>query len=78
MVRFKVSNLVYISILSLKLGSGQNRWILVEFIPIAQGTAQFGKYTVGNANSIDGKAIWSALKQSMLNNFGETRWGAVG
>jgi len=60
------------------LGSGQNRWILVEFIPIVQGTAQLGKYTVGSANAIDGKAIWSALKQSVLNNFGETGWGAVG
>ncbi|KIM36084.1 hypothetical protein M413DRAFT_20638 [Hebeloma cylindrosporum] len=56
----------------------KNRWILVEFIPITQGTAQLGKSTVGSANSIDGKAIWSALKQSVLNNFGDTGWGAVG
>ena len=58
------------------MGSVQNRWILVEFIPIAQGTAQLGKSTI--TNSIDGKAIWSALKQSVLNNFGDTGWGAVG
>jgi ribonuclease P/MRP protein subunit POP5 len=60
------------------LESGQNRWILVEFIPIAQGIAQLGKNTIGSADSIDGKAIWSALKQSVLKNFGETGWGAVG
>jgi len=60
------------------LGSFQNRWILVEFIPIAQGTAQLGKSTTGSANSIDGKKIWSALKQSVLDNFGDTGWGAVG
>lgn len=58
--------IIYISIgLSLKLVlSGQNRWILVEFIPILQGTGtRLGKSVIGSANSIDSKEIWSALKE---------------
>ncbi|KAF9483181.1 hypothetical protein BDN70DRAFT_911334 [Pholiota conissans] len=54
----------------------KNRWILVEFIPVSQGTAQLGK--VGSGNKLDGKVIWAALKQSVLSNFGDTGWGAVG
>ncbi|KAF8963132.1 hypothetical protein BDZ97DRAFT_1821913 [Flammula alnicola] len=54
----------------------KNRWILVEFIPVAQGIAQLGKS--GSGPQIDGKTIWAALKQSVLINFGDTGWGAVG
>ena len=28
-------------------------------------------------NGINSKQIWSALKQSVINNFGDTGWGAV-
>jgi ribonuclease P/MRP protein subunit POP5 len=51
----------------------QNRWLLVEFIPCSDGQS-----TRRPANEINGKQIWSALKQSVLNNFGDTGWGAVG
>ena len=63
-------------LLSLRFESAQNRWILVEFIPVSQGSAQLGK--VASKANIDGKTIWAALKQSVLNNFGDTGWGAVG
>ncbi|KDR78603.1 hypothetical protein GALMADRAFT_244051 [Galerina marginata CBS 339.88] len=56
----------------------KNRWLLVEFIPVAQGRAQLGKPAIGNGPSLDGKAIWVALKQSVLANFGDSGWGAVG
>ncbi|CAA7267509.1 unnamed protein product [Cyclocybe aegerita] len=56
----------------------KNRWILVEFIPVVQGIAQLGKLPTGNGTKLDGKIIWSALKQSVLANFGDTGWGAVG
>ncbi|KJA25032.1 hypothetical protein HYPSUDRAFT_199957 [Hypholoma sublateritium FD-334 SS-4] len=54
----------------------KNRWILAEFIPVVHGSAQLGK-RAAQAN-IDGKTIWAALKQSVLDNFGDTGWGAVG
>ena len=28
--------------------------------------------------SLEGKRIWAALKDSVLHNFGDTGWGAVG
>ena len=56
----------------------QNRWILVEFIPVVQGNAHLGKHVKEAGNSPDGKTIWAALKQSVLTNFGDTGWGAVG
>ncbi|KAH9481858.1 Ribonuclease P/MRP protein subunit POP5 [Psilocybe cubensis] len=56
----------------------KNRWLLVEFIPVLQGHAQLGKSTFGNGSLLDGKAIWASLKQSVLTNFGDTGWGAVG
>ncbi|KAF8908907.1 hypothetical protein CPB84DRAFT_1766307 [Gymnopilus junonius] len=56
----------------------KNRWILVEFIPVVQGVAQLGKSTASNSSNLDGKTIWAALKQSILSNFGDTGWGAVG
>ncbi|KIM82313.1 hypothetical protein PILCRDRAFT_97507 [Piloderma croceum F 1598] len=51
----------------------KNRWLLVEFIPCSDGQS-----TRRPANEINAKQIWSALKQSVLNNFGDTGWGAVG
>ncbi|KAF5327718.1 hypothetical protein D9619_004663 [Psilocybe cf. subviscida] len=53
----------------------KNRWILVELIPVTHGRAQLGKPTTGN--QLDGKAVWSALRQSVLTHFGDTGWGAV-
>ncbi|KAF9536871.1 hypothetical protein CPC08DRAFT_701372 [Agrocybe pediades] len=56
----------------------KNRWILVEFIPVSQGCAQLGKTSLNSGSSLDGKAVWAALRQSIINNFGDTGWGAVG
>ncbi|KIM85115.1 hypothetical protein PILCRDRAFT_817973, partial [Piloderma croceum F 1598] len=43
------------------------------FIPCSDGQS-----TRCPANEINAKQIWSALKQSVLNNFGDTGWVAVG
>ncbi|KAF5379820.1 hypothetical protein D9615_005793 [Tricholomella constricta] len=46
-----------------------NRWLLVELIPIGQNQGR---------SHLEGKHIWAAVKQSVLNNFGDTGWGSVG
>jgi ribonuclease P/MRP protein subunit POP5 len=51
----------------------KNRWLLVEFIPCADAGD-----SAKRSNEINAKQIWSALKQSVLHNFGDTGWGAVG
>jgi ribonuclease P/MRP protein subunit POP5 len=48
----------------------QNRWILVEFLPLPYPTQQ--------SAVLNSKQIYAALKQSVLVNFGDTGWGAVG
>ncbi|KXN84370.1 Ribonucleases P/MRP protein subunit POP5, partial [Leucoagaricus sp. SymC.cos] len=50
-----------------------NRWLFVEFIPTNQPPEQ-----ATPTNPLDGKKIYNALKQSILTNFGDTGWGAVG
>ncbi|TFK34567.1 hypothetical protein BDQ12DRAFT_726795 [Crucibulum laeve] len=52
----------------------KNRWLLVEFIPISQTNTPIKP----GSSQLDGKIIWNALKQSVLSNFGDTGWGAVG
>ncbi|TFK96719.1 hypothetical protein BDV98DRAFT_651646 [Pterulicium gracile] len=47
----------------------KNRWILVELLPTTEGK---------QTPPINGKQIWNALKQSLITNFGDTGWGAVG
>lgn len=48
----------------------QNRWILVEFLPLPYPSQQ--------STVLDSKQIYAALKQSVIVNFGDTGWGAVG
>ena len=43
-----------------------------------QAHSQLGRSSPGTTDHLDGKAIWAALKQSVLTNFGDTGWGAVG
>jgi hypothetical protein len=31
-----------------------------------------------SSTHLDGKQIWASLKESVLQNFGDTGWGAVG
>ncbi|KAF5359410.1 hypothetical protein D9756_002919 [Leucocoprinus leucothites] len=52
----------------------KNRWLLVEFIPTTLPLDQAAPST----NPLDAKKIYNALKQSILTNFGDTGWGAVG
>ncbi|EMD35806.1 hypothetical protein CERSUDRAFT_66255 [Gelatoporia subvermispora B] len=55
----------------------KNRWLLVEFIPC--GDAPSSHPTPGlNGGDSSSKQIWAALKQSVITNFGDTGWGAVG
>jgi len=63
----------------------KNRWILVEFIPIATSTALstsgHGHATTHSPQSpevISGKDVFTALKQSILLHFGDVGWGEVG
>ncbi|KAL4066710.1 Rpp14/Pop5 family-domain-containing protein, partial [Scleroderma citrinum] len=46
----------------------QNRWFLVEFIAVSSDSSV----------ALDGKQIHSALRQSIISNFGDAGWGAVG
>jgi hypothetical protein len=48
----------------------QNRWILVEFLPLPYPNQQ--------STALNSKQIYAALKQSVIVNFGDTGWGAVG
>jgi hypothetical protein len=48
----------------------QNRWILVEFLPLPYPNQQ--------SAALDSKQIYAAVKQSVIVNFGDTGWGAVG
>jgi len=50
----------------------KNRWILVEFLPVP-----YGEFVPG-PDSLTSKQIYAALKQSVIVNFGDTGWGAVG
>jgi len=58
----------------------KNRWLLVEFIPISSQAQGRPNTAIGGPTShqLEGKQIWGALKQSVLANFGDTGWGAVG
>ncbi|KAJ4482239.1 hypothetical protein J3R30DRAFT_3681473 [Lentinula aciculospora] len=64
----------------------KNRWFLVEFIPIPSDTKILSTPPIPLSRSstepiqlnLDGKAIYSALKQSVLSNYGDVGWGAVG
>ena len=48
----------------------QNRWILVEFLALPYPNRQ--------STGLSSKQIYPALKQSVIVNFGDTGWGAVG
>ncbi|GLB44779.1 putative component of ribonuclease P, a protein complex that generates mature tRNA molecules by cleaving their 5'-ends [Lyophyllum shimeji] len=52
----------------------KNRWLLVELIPV--GTQP--QSTAAPTHHLEGKHIWAAVRQSVLANFGDVGWGAVG
>ena len=45
----------------------QNRWLLVEFLPVDDGALVLSE-----------KTIWAAVKQSVVHNFGDAGWGGIG
>ncbi|KAF8442099.1 hypothetical protein L210DRAFT_3535766 [Boletus edulis BED1] len=51
----------------------KNRWLLVEFITVSDD-----RPAVSAPSSFDAKHVHAALRQSVLSNFGDTGWGAVG
>ncbi|KAJ8088223.1 RNA-binding protein pop5 [Marasmius tenuissimus] len=64
----------------------KNRWFLVEFLPVnGQANRNDGlEVDLTTASStqkqthIEGKHIWSAIKQSVISHFGDVGWGSVG
>ncbi|KAJ7766615.1 hypothetical protein B0H16DRAFT_1522005 [Mycena metata] len=48
----------------------KNRWLLVELIPALGPNL--------SPAPLDGQKIWAALRQSVVNNFGDVGWGYVG
>ncbi|KLO17385.1 hypothetical protein SCHPADRAFT_900658 [Schizopora paradoxa] len=50
----------------------KNRWLLVEFIPCTKDEPSYSP-----SEGINSKHIWSALKDSIIANFGDSGWGAV-
>lgn len=61
----------------MKIVATQNRWLLVEFIPCA-GSDGEKRATYAPSEGLNGKHIYTALRESMLHNFGDTGWGAMG
>ncbi|KAF9223242.1 hypothetical protein BS17DRAFT_781549 [Gyrodon lividus] len=55
----------------------KNRWLLVEFISISSNTPSPSP-SLYTPPSFDAKQIYAALRQSVISNFGDTGWGAVG
>ncbi|KAF8333848.1 hypothetical protein F5887DRAFT_652202 [Amanita rubescens] len=52
----------------------KNRWLLVEFLPVLNND----KVSISKPTTLDGKKVYNALKHSIIYNFGDTGWGAVG
>lgn len=55
----------------------KNRWLLVEFVDMSTVDASAGKEPL-SSRSLDGRLIYNALRDSVVSNFGDTGWGAVG
>ena len=58
----------------------QNRWLLVEFIPDVSTSEHdhTPATTTRSRDTISGKDVFNALKQSVLLHFGDVGWGEVG
>lgn len=55
----------------------KNRWLLVEFVDTSTADVSAGKEPL-STRSLDGRLIYNALRDSVVTNFGDTGWGAVG
>ncbi|KIK56141.1 hypothetical protein GYMLUDRAFT_76256 [Collybiopsis luxurians FD-317 M1] len=59
----------------------KNRWLLVEFIPTSSDASILSipdPVKSSPQTNFDGKQIYAALKQSILNHYGDVGWGSVG
>ncbi|KAH8826922.1 hypothetical protein DL96DRAFT_1669677 [Flagelloscypha sp. PMI_526] len=60
----------------------KNRWILIEFVdPAMFSSSSPLPQSVESSNglhTLDERKIWAAVKNSVILNFGDTGWGAVG
>ncbi|KAF8700062.1 hypothetical protein AX14_000832 [Amanita brunnescens Koide BX004] len=52
----------------------KNRWLLVEFLPVLNDD----RVSIAAPTTLDGRKVYNALKHSVVCNFGDTGWGAVG
>ena len=92
MVRFKVRlscPIVYLPS-AIEHALKQNRWLLIEFIPTASPPPSLSSSVSApghghtqhlaslSLDTISGKDVFNALKQSVLLNFGDVGWGEVG
>jgi len=55
----------------------KNRWLLLEFVDTSTANVSAAKGPP-NTQSLDGSLIYNALRDSIVTNFGDTGWGAVG
>ena len=84
MVRIKVCTRVEYGLFAQKIQisfSVQNRWLLVELLPTA---TTMGSTTTSVLDPVPSTRVWKsstifhAIKQSVILNFGDAGWGAVG
>ena len=84
MVRIKVCTRVEYGLFAQKIQisfSMQNRWLLVELLPTA---TTMGSATTSVLDPVPSTRVWKsstifhAIKQSVILNFGDAGWGAVG
>lgn len=54
------------------MAKSKNRWLLVELLPCTGDAV-----TYAASEGLNGKHIWSALKEAVLDNFGDVGWGAI-
>ncbi|KAG2147800.1 uncharacterized protein EDB93DRAFT_1226542 [Suillus bovinus] len=55
----------------------KNRWLLVEFVDTSTVDTSTEKESL-STRTLDGRLIYNALRDSIVTNFGDTGWGAVG
>ncbi|KAG1868641.1 hypothetical protein F4604DRAFT_1881535 [Suillus subluteus] len=55
----------------------KNRWLLVEFVDTSTADVSARNDPL-STRSLDGRLIYNALRDSVVTNFGDTGWGAVG
>ncbi|KAI0806024.1 Rpp14/Pop5 family-domain-containing protein [Irpex lacteus] len=57
--------------------TSNNRWLLVELLPCPTSNSTILDTSTHTESEITSKHIWSALKQSVIANFGDAGWGSI-